>query len=69
MSRPYWWFKGASVTELCDRLNDTPNARLEVRIDDNQKMTLTVVPDGPSTAAAPFDPPINESHVCPPICP
>jgi hypothetical protein len=67
MSRPYWWFKGASVTELTERLNATPFARLEVHLD-GDTMTLVVAPDGPGAAAAVL-PPINESFVCPPRCP
>jgi hypothetical protein len=69
MSKPYWWFNGASVSELTERLNNTPNARLEVHLD-GEKMTLVVAPDNPAQAAAVhLDPPINESHICPPICP
>jgi hypothetical protein len=68
MSKPYWWFKGASVTELTERLNATPNARLEVHLD-GEKMTLVVASDDPAAAATPLDPPINESFICPPRCP
>jgi hypothetical protein len=70
MSKPFWWFKGASVTELTERLNATPNARLEVHLD-GEKMTLVVAPDGfdAASAKAPLDPPINESFICPPRCP
>jgi hypothetical protein len=66
MSKPYWWFKGASVEELTKRLTANPGCRLEVHLDD-QKMTFVVKPAGEVTAM-PFDPPINESHVCPPFC-
>ena len=68
MSKPYWWFKGASVAELTKRLNDTPDARFEVHLD-GEKMTLVVKPSGESGVAAdPIRPPINDSFVCPPRC-
>jgi hypothetical protein len=64
MSRPYWWFEGASVAALIERLS--ADARLEVHLD-GEKMTFRVVPLG--GALSPLDPPINESHICPPQCP
>jgi hypothetical protein len=68
MSKPYWWFKDASVTELKERLNATPNARLECHLD-GDKMTLVVKAIGESGVAAdPIRPPINDSFVCPPRC-
>jgi hypothetical protein len=69
--RPYWWFQGASVAELLARLTAAgPDARLEVHLASDQKMTLVVVPavDGESKVR-PLDPPINDSFVCPPRCP
>ena len=69
--RPYWWWQGASVAELITRLGVAgPNARLEVHIDAAQHATLVVVPPPTgSDRVRPLDPPINESHVCPPVCP
>jgi hypothetical protein len=67
MSKPFWWFEGASVTALLERLTANPDARLEVHLD-GEKMTF-IVASKRADAAAPFDPPINESHICPPICP
>jgi hypothetical protein len=67
MSRPYWWFRGATVAALKERLNAaSPEAILEVHLD-GQKMTLDVVePDatpGEERAGA-----LNESFICPPVC-
>lgn len=64
---PYWWWQGASVEELTRRLVANPGARLEVHIDEKQHATFVVVP-AESEAKPPLDPPINDSHVCPPQC-
>ncbi len=70
---PYWWFQGASVVALADRLAacDPATARLEVRLT-GDKLTFRVVPTQ-ALATALGDPPeppdINESFLCPPICP
>lgn len=64
----YHWFQGASVRELYDRLTaagPVASTRLEVRIS-GDKMTLEVVGE---TQSAQRNPPINDSRVCPPICP
>lgn len=61
----YWWFQGASVSELILRLSGI-DPRLEVHLD-GDKMTLEVVSGGVTEFR--ISPPINESHVCPPICP
>lgn len=68
MGTKYWWFQGASVRELYDRLgaHNPDAARLEVRIN-GDKMTLDVVGGGVEVAQR--TPPINDSRVCPPICP
>lgn len=64
----YWWFRGASVHALAARLQDAgPDARLEVRIDAEDKMTFRIVVDGATASVAEED--INESWLCPPICP
>ncbi len=71
MTKPkemYWWFQGASVVELNARLNVDPfNARLEVRVDDDQRMTFRVVTPGIESMAE--EPDVNDSHRCPPQCP
>ena len=68
MKDQYWWFQGESVKELCDRLVVDPGAvRLEVRIDDEQRMTFRVV--GGVQTRLHDDPDINDSHLCPPFCP
>lgn len=64
----YWWFNGATVTELTQRLNAAGDgARLEVRIDAQKKMTLQVV--ATTDLAAAKTQPLNDSHLCPPVCP
>ena len=68
MRERYWWFQGESVEELTARLVvDPKSARLEVRIDDSQRMTFRVV--GPPQTRTEPDPDINDSHLCPPFCP
>lgn len=65
---PYFWFQGASVAELLLRLNEAgPNARLEVR-PVGKKCTLAVVAAPEQAVPLAPRPPINESHVCPPVC-
>lgn len=68
MAKPekYWWFEGDSVAELQRRLISTPGARLEVRIDRDDKMTLRVVDIAAKAPLSEDD--INYSHVCPPAC-
>lgn len=65
----FYWFRGESVRELASRLTaaNPDTARLEVRLA-GDKMTLTVVPESEVTASR-INPPINDSHVCPPQCP
>lgn len=68
MSKPYWWFQGASVVELVARLQAAgpETARLEVH-KDGKSLTFHVVrTDGVSALDDP--PPINDSKICPPIC-
>ena len=60
----YWWFDGQSVVRLTEKLTNTPNPRLEVRLKDN-KVTFVVVD---SSTGVGHDP-INDSHPCPPFCP
>lgn len=65
----FYWFQGASVRELYDRLSAAgPDAaRFEVHISAG-KATLEVVPEGETAKVRP-NPPINDSHACPPTCP
>lgn len=67
---PYWWFQGASVRELYNRLaaSNPDTAHLEVHLT-GDKMTLEVVSETETAAKVRPNPPINESHVCPPQCP
>lgn len=65
----YHWFQGASVRELHERLSavNLDTARLEIRTE-GDKMTLDVVAEGEATDLT-RTPPINDSRICPPICP
>lgn len=69
---PYYWFQGASVRTLVNRLNaaDPDTARLEVRVE-NKKMTFRVVAAGADvdTASKSDTADINDSFLCPPRCP
>jgi len=65
-AKPFWWFQGASVQELTARLQADTNVRLEVHLA-GDKMTLEVVSN--DATAARINPPINDSHICPPQCP
>lgn len=70
----YWWFQGTAVRALAERLAEAgpDTARLEVRLT-GDKMTLRVVAAdagrdaGKNGAVAADD--INDSRLCPPICP
>lgn len=64
---PFWWFGAPTVRELYDRLGAAgpDTARLEVHLS-GKKMTLEVIAD--SSTASRIQP-LNDSHVCPPICP
>lgn len=65
---PYWWFTAPTVRELYDRLSEAgpDTARLEVHLS-GDKMTLEVI--GEDDAARTRPQPLNDSRVCPPICP
>lgn len=74
MSDKYWWFEDPTVKQLGKLIAKHPGARLEVRIDEAEAMTLTVCPKTPKVAegarvkAAPGPVTLNFSHVCPPQC-
>jgi len=70
--KPFWWFDAQAVDKLREKLNAAgPGARLEVRpvgaksimIVDGS-LHLVVVPADKSSQD-----PVNDSHVCPPVCP
>jgi hypothetical protein len=61
---PFTWFRGPSVTKLIKDLTAASLPRLEV-YQKGDKMTFKVVDE---TDGKVHDP-INDSHVCPPICP
>lgn len=64
---PYWWFQGASVEELTRQLNAKPGARLEVYLREHL-MSFRVVGQGEVVAEGGGGG-INDSHICPPVCP
>jgi hypothetical protein len=65
--RPFHWFKATTWQQLRDRLiAASADAWLEVHLD-GDKMTLQVVE--PSADAVAQLAPLNESYLCPPICP
>lgn len=68
MTRPFWWFTGASVEELKKRLNEaTGDVRLEARPSEDGGLHFRVIgADDYERAVA--RPDINDSHVCPPSC-
>lgn len=65
----FHWFQGASVRELYNRLGSAnpDTAILEVHLA-GDKMTLEVVVEGGVERSSRTSP-INDSRVCPPICP
>lgn len=70
----FWWFPETSSVALARRIQDAgPGHRLEVRIDKADAMTFRVVraplSQGIAEAAGVDEPDINESFLCPPICP
>jgi hypothetical protein len=70
-AKPYHWFQGASVRELYDQIGaiGPDTARVEVRQAGN-KMTFDVLdPAAPVEDTQRIQPAINDSKVCPPICP
>ena len=63
--QPFWWFEGKSIEHLVRALMDAgPDARLEVHSGPGDKLFLRVV-DANKVAGDP----INDSRLCPPICP
>lgn len=63
----YWWFQGASVRELYDRLTAAgpDTAKLKVIPSGNQ-LLLDVVAEVSTQSHDPRH--INDSHACPPDC-
>lgn len=70
MSERFHWFRGATVDALRVHLNAGPVDRLEVH-QDGEKMTLVVVYAHDEAAPIPGTrtEPLNESWICPPVCP
>lgn len=64
----YWWFDGATIAALRDRLNAVlgkPDAYLTVT-PQGRELFLDVIDPGQDVAARLG--PLNESHICPPDC-
>ncbi len=68
MARPFIWFGPASVQALRTALAAaSPAARLEIHEEVHDDFTLRVVEPGEVSPEGGGG--INESHVCPPLCP
>lgn len=60
-----WWMRGDPVVQLWTHLNGVgTNARVEVHLDDDDKLTIHVIPesDGPTEAGGVT----HVEHLCPP---
>lgn len=68
MARPFHWFQGASVEELTRQLVASPGCRLEVHAE-GQDLIFYVIPPGAVSAEGEGGGGINDSHICPPVCP
>jgi len=68
-SASFHWIQGASVVELDRRLQAAgpDSARMEVRLDSANRMTFRIVRAGVTTRSVVAD--VNDSRICPPICP
>lgn len=69
MSRPYFWWQGASVEELTRQLTAHPGCRFEVRPQPGGGALLFVHPAGAVVAEDGGTGGINDTHECPPDCP
>ena len=66
--KQFWWFQGDSVNQLTtDLLEAGDGARLEVHLN-GDAMTL-FVKSGSAVVAEGGGGGINDSHICPPVCP
>jgi hypothetical protein len=69
---PFWWFDAKATEKLREKLNAAGDgARLEIHHKGDASIVvvdgslhLVVVPAGQSSHD-----PINDSHICPPVCP
>lgn len=69
--QPYFWFTGASVQELYARLTaaDPATCRLEVRTRSGKCYFRVVPKQNETMTAETAQPDVNDSFLCPPICP
>jgi len=67
MSDKFHWFRGATVDALKDQLNAGNVDRIEVH-HDGDAMTFHVIYGATPTPEV-HATPLNESFICPPICP
>jgi hypothetical protein len=67
MADKFWWFQGATVLALRDRLAGATETTILKCIPEGDKLLLDVVE--PITPDASTAGPLNESYICPPICP
>jgi hypothetical protein len=67
MSARFHWFQGASVIKLREELNRAGDeARLEVHQEEGDQMVFYIIAPGELRAEGGG---INDSFICPPICP
>jgi len=67
MPKPFHWFGPASVVDLTAKLLAHPVARLEVHEDGPDMTLLVIYADEVVTEGGGGG--VNDSHICPPVCP
>lgn len=69
MGKPFWWITGASFAALKAQFAAAtgPDARLEVR-EGGKGLTFLVVDPSQDTAASAHAP-VDDTFLCPPVCP
>jgi len=70
MARPFYWFSGESVRELRRQLDVVgDDARVEFYPEGDDATIEVHEPTQEGVAPLRSLPPINDSHICPPMCP
>lgn len=70
MARPFYWFAGESVRELRRQLDVVGDeARVEFHVDGNHATIEVQEPAQEGVEPLRPLPRINDSHICPPVCP
>lgn len=70
MPDKFWWFQGTTVLALRDRLAKATDITILKCIPEGDKLLLDVVEPVP-TVVPEVSPagPLNDSFICPPVCP